>query len=793
MQVLGEGVVQTPYGARKIEDIEPGSRICDAFGGVQDVLAVRDWLDWEIWRVHFSDGTSILTSPEHLWLAWRSRTGRKSHGHARSDAFGRVHGPAAARIYETRGLLTEMEKGHRMRVPITEPAAGNFNRFKIDPYTLGVLLGDGSLVKSGVTITNHPDDIEIMGRVQQSQEMPLTLLQNKGKTAWNWRFPNATKTYGCLRQMGLLGKRAWEKSLPGGAIFAPAEWRWGLLQGLMDTDGWVEEGRGAYFTSTSPMLRDDVAALARSLGCFVTVTEKRPSYTHNGERHEGRPAWTLYIKSATPGKLFHLRRKREIAERLTPQSMAKQVVDIETDVGRMDGRCVQVDHPSGLYLADDYTVTHNSHALLMEPMRHVNVAGFSAVLFRRTTVDLRNQGGLWPESRGMYLPAGGRSRETPILEWRFPAGSTVQFAHLEHEKTAFSWQGAQVCMLGFDELTAFTAFQFWYLLSRNRSTCGVRPYVRATCNPEADSWVADLISWWIDQDTGYAIQERSGVLRWFIRLNDTLTWGDSPEDLAHHKDQRGEPIPPKSLTFIPATLEDNPKLMEVDPGYRANLMALTTVERERLLHGNWKIRPAAGLYFQRDWVDWIDARPAGTEWKWVRGWDLAATEWREGTDPDWTCGTLMGLNRQTGRLCIADHIYDRLSPHKVEQLLKETARQDNEKQATMVAIPQDPAQAGKHQVKSLSALLQGYDVRFRPASGDKITRFSPFSAQAEARNVDVVRGKWNERWFRELENFPPEEHGHDDDADSTSEAYAALIRRRGQRVAMTPPTVLIYD
>ena len=419
-----------------------------------------------------------------------------------------------------------------------------------------------------------------------------------------------------------------------------------------------------------------------------------------------------------------------------------------------------------------------SHALLMEPMRHVQVPGFSAVLFRRTTVDLRKQGGLWPESRKMYGAAGGRPRETPILEWQFPRGSSVQFGHLEHEKTADSWQGAQVCMIGFDELTHFTEYQFWYLMSRNRTTCGVRPYIRATCNPEADSWVAALIAWWIDPDTGYAIPERAGKVRYFIRLNDTLIWGDSPEDLAHHVDDRGEPIPPKSLTFIPASLDDNPALMQADPGYRANLMALTTVERERLLKGNWKIRPAAGLYFQRSWTPVIDARPAGAEWKWVRGWDLAATEWREGTDPDWTTGTLMGFNSRTNRLCVADHRFDRRTPHGVEDMLRNTASDDGK--PVVIGLPQDPAQAGKHQRRTLASLLQGYTVRFirmNKTEGNKLVRFGPFSAQAEAGNVDVVRGAWNERWFRELENFPPEEHGHDDDADSTSMAYAVLVGR----------------
>ena len=82
-------------------------------------------------------------------------------------------------------------------------------------------------------------------------------------------------------------------------------------------------------------------------------------------------------------------------------------------------------------------------------------------------------------------------------------------------------------MIGFDELTHFSRSQFLYMLSRNRSTCGVRPYMRATTNPDADSWVADFIAWWIDQDTGLAIPERSGVVRYFTTISDEVIWGDS--------------------------------------------------------------------------------------------------------------------------------------------------------------------------------------------------------------------------------------------------------------------------
>ncbi|WP_404927143.1 phage terminase large subunit [Mesorhizobium sp. ORM16] len=408
-------------------------------------------------------------------------------------------------------------------------------------------------------------------------------------------------------------------------------------------------------------------------------------------------------------------------------------------------------------------------ALLMEPLRHVANPGFGAVFFRRNLTQVRNEGGLWDESEKLYPHLSAQPRSAPDLSWTFPSGAGVSFAHLEHEKTIYNWQGSQIPLICFDELTHFSAKQFWYMLSRNRSMCGVRPYVRATCNPDADSWVAEFISWWIDQETGFAIPERAGVIRWFVRIGDTIIWADSKEELAHHVNPiDGEPIPPKSVTFIPAKLSDNALLMAADPGYLANLMAQPTVERERLLGGNWKIRPAAGLLFQRGWCEVVDAVPAGVTW--MRGWDLASTPKVEGNDPDGTAGTKIG-KLPDGRYIVGHHVKDFLSPAGVERLIKNTADADGI--STKISLPQDPGQAGKSQVTNLVKLLVGFDARATPESGDKVTRFSPFSAQAEAGNVLVLRAPWNEAWFSALEGFP--EAAHDDDADSTSRAFNALI------------------
>lgn len=403
-----------------------------------------------------------------------------------------------------------------------------------------------------------------------------------------------------------------------------------------------------------------------------------------------------------------------------------------------------------------------SWALLLEALRHcVSNAKFAAVYFRRTTTQIKNPGGLWDQSMQLYPLVGGVPSHT--LEWRWRDGGKVKFAHLEHETTKLDWHGAELPLILFDELTTFTATQFWYLLSRNRSMSGVRGYIRASCNPDADSWVATLINWWIDENSGLPIAARSGVLRWFVRQEDRLEWGDSEAEMI----RRFPGSQPMSLTFIGAKLADNPTLEQSDPGYRAKLMAMQLVERERLLNGNWRIRPSAGLYFQRHWCQVVDVAPAHMVIK--RGWDLAATAATGTNNPDWTTATLMGRSYD-GRYIVLEHRWLRGNPGEVRRFIRNTASEDGAK--VEIHLPQDPGQAGKDQRASLAAELAGYNVRFATNNGSKITRFSPFSAQAEAGNVMLLRGPWNERYLSELEAFP--EALHDDTPDSTASAFKAL-------------------
>lgn len=409
-----------------------------------------------------------------------------------------------------------------------------------------------------------------------------------------------------------------------------------------------------------------------------------------------------------------------------------------------------------------------SFALLLEPLRHVGNADFRAVIFRRTAKQIRNEGGLWDAARQIYGPLGATAKETDLL-WRFPSGATISFGAMEHEKNCYDWQGTEITYLGFDELTHFTEKQFFYLLSRNRSTSGIRPYVRATCNPDADSWVKPLIKWWIDEDAGYADPKKSGRCRYFVRDDNQLVWSGSAEELI-----KGYPDQiPKSLTFVAANITDNKLLLAKDPTYRANLAALDAVERERLLNGNWKIRPEAGAYFKRHWFNWCERDPSEIKMA-VRGWDLAATAEGEGksSNPDWTASALVARD-EVGGFTVLNVTRFRGSPGQVEQELAQVARHDGP--AVEIALPQDPGQAGKAQARHLCRLLAGYRVKARPVSGSKVTRAAAFSAQVEAGNVRLARGAWNEAFLSELEAFPAGRH--DDQLDAVVEAFNALTTR----------------
>lgn len=419
-----------------------------------------------------------------------------------------------------------------------------------------------------------------------------------------------------------------------------------------------------------------------------------------------------------------------------------------------------------------------SYGLLMNPLRHVSKTRFGAVCFRRTLKQVTNEGGLWDTASTLY-PLLGATPRVSSYEFLWPTTqSSVRFGHLEHDKNVLDWQGSQIPAMLFDEVTHFSAYQFWYMLSRNRvgnDTAVVRPYVRATCNPDPDSFVAELIAWWIGDD-GYPLLERSGVLRWFIRVADELHWASDPAEL-HQRFGYGEDVQPRSFTFIPAKLDDNQILQKLDPTYRANLLALTLIERERLLHGNWKIRASGGVIFNRanfKVMPFAEERRI-TSVRWVRAWDKAATN----AAGDWTVGVLMAeleLKDTPGKVYwVVDVIREQLGTHEREALIYKTAVADG--YHVEIAMEQEPGSSGVDAVNLSINNLAGWDARGYRSSGSKADRAQPYAAQVEAGRVYLLPAPWNEPYLQELHAFPTK-GVNDDQVDASTLAFKVLTSPR---------------
>jgi predicted phage terminase large subunit-like protein len=410
-----------------------------------------------------------------------------------------------------------------------------------------------------------------------------------------------------------------------------------------------------------------------------------------------------------------------------------------------------------------------SFSLLLEPLYHISNRDFRGIVFRRTYPQIKLQGGLWDVSAELYARVGAVANQAS-LTWTFPSGATVSFRSMEHTSDRFSYQGLQASYIAFDELSQFEPSQFWYLFSRLRSMSGIRGYIRCTTNPDCDSFLRQLLDWWIDGE-GLAIPARSGVLRWFVRIEDELHWADTREALLQ---QFGPDCDPKSLTFVPSRIFDNQVLMQRDPSYLSNLRALPLIDRRRLLDGDWNIRPRAGNFFRKQWFRIVEAAPQDTIGR-VRYWDRAATP--ISTDcpsPDASVGLLLSKTRQ-GIYVVEDVIRLHATPLAVQRAMQNAASQDGI--GTTIAFMQDPGSAGVNECQQTARALDGYYVKFGTATGDKQTRARPISAQAEAGNVVLVKGDWNDAFLRELEGFP--NAAHDDQVDALSGAHELLAAPSG--------------
>lgn len=373
-----------------------------------------------------------------------------------------------------------------------------------------------------------------------------------------------------------------------------------------------------------------------------------------------------------------------------------------------------------------------SDALLMAALMYVDVPGYAAIIFRRTYADLSLPGALIPRAHE-WLQGTDATWKDQTKTWHFPSGATLTFGYLDNANDKYRYQSSEFQFCGFDELTQFPMESYLYLFSRLRKlkTSSIPLRMRSASNPGGDGheWVKERFITSVSQGRG----------------------------------------------FIPATLDDNPYIDAVD--YNKMLDNLDHVTRRQLRYGDWDIA-VAGNKFKAEWMAGrVKSHELPDLMKAVRFWDLAATEEKPGTDPDYTAGCLLGKDKNN-TLYVIDMRRERGSPATIEKLIEETAQFDRSKYGEVgTHIEQEGGASGKFTIDQfVRRVLYGYDVHGQRVSASKILRANPVSAQMEHGNIKVVEGAWNEAFIRELVAFP-NKGVHDDQVDALSGAFSKVIGR----------------
>ncbi len=432
--------------------------------------------------------------------------------------------------------------------------------------------------------------------------------------------------------------------------------------------------------------------------------------------------------------------------------------------------------------------------------QHVDLPGYGAVIFRRVVPKLRGPGSVWSQSRKFYPALGGERVASP-MHWRFDAtDAVVEFMGMQYPGDEEDHQGKRYTGVLFEEVTEFTADQFWYLFGRiddlkataddpkGRWKSGdvlCKGHLRATCNPDASSFVRELIDWWIDED-GFAIVERAGVLRWFLRHQvkdgddkDTLLWFDTEEEAQAELDS-WPPDPddpdrrPFSLTFFPG--KPSPFMGAT---YQSRLGSLSYVKRERMKRGNWNIKEEAGTILRREWFPVVDSMPS-PPMRTVRGWDKGAVSGGDATEGAKVCT----LGEGAGWV-IMDFVSSRGTPGDRKALTWQVADADGP--AIVQCIWQDPGGAGVYEAEQAQT-----DIRKRsrhctiePATKSKLVYAESWATKAdlghrgEGPRIYVLRAPWNDDLFSEMDAFDGKDGRVDNKIDALSRAFLELDKGRG--------------
>lgn len=350
--------VLTPLGWKPMGHISQGDDVIAGDGSVTKVIATYPQGEKEIFKITFSDGSTTEATADHLWLTKTLYERNNERRYYQRNPEGNRKFSSVKTTEEISKTL-KVKGGLNHSVPLPGPIEFTKKQLPIHPWLLGALIGDACLRDTSIVFSTGddwmrnrvcnlvPEGLFLRETEEGSGDYGITATGKQGGNG-----PGSNPLLLELRQYGLLGKRSFEKSIPDDYLMSSVDDRVDLLRGLMDTDGTVSKQDGqTTLCTTSLHLANQVVGLVRSLGGIATI---RSAANCELTRHQ---AYLVEIR--TPFCPFSLPRKSALFRKRSIRSLTRYVVSVES-VGTKPAQCIAIEHPSRLYITDDFVVTHNT-------------------------------------------------------------------------------------------------------------------------------------------------------------------------------------------------------------------------------------------------------------------------------------------------------------------------------------------------------------------------------------------------------------------------------------------------
>lgn len=751
--------ILTTSGWKSMETISVGDLVYSPNGQPVEVIMVSSiQTGHDCYRVSFDDGSWIIADADHEWV---------THNHEYRKAI-RQRVPdnqltsswvshrlklSPITTIELRSTLWHDEREHNHAIPVCSPLSFSDSDLPIHPYLLGVWLGDGSSHGNGFTI-GDPEMLDILAKTcgvslhGHCRKYLYSLDEHQSERNALGQYRRVPGSFvDCLVNFGIRN----QKSIPDVYLTSSFADRLDLVRGLMDTDGTINKVGNCVFTNTNENIIRGFTFLLSSLGIKWQIRSK---ISKLGDVEHKR---VYDVSFSTHISVFYLSKKasRQACSVGRPTSYYRYVVNV-SPVDSVPVRCIVVASEDHLFLAGDRLIaTHNSSSGAQKAVAKIAAGQPGAVL----NPDFENfKISTWPEFRewipwDQVIPHQRRMGEsswfpTQPFTLSFLNGSWVICKGLKDPDSA---RGPNINWLWFDEAGRGQDIkgESWQIAIAS-VRIGPNPQAWATGTPSGkEHW---LHSFFIEQDI-----PDDALAAWSAVASDN-----------------------QLISVFFSTIEENKD--NLDPGFYASLLAAYPPGwfREQELHGAFVDRGSVlgdPKWFENHILD----QPPDDIIRWIRFWDLAATErkmgyrGRSGNDPDETVGTLLGIRRNRHDFVIADQVSGELEWDGIERIILETAKRDGP--LVKIKLEEEPGSGGKNQVAAIAKMLKTnlpgwYAATGQRPAGDKVMRANIWFSEASNGRFWLVRGKWNKPFLDQLGSFPVGRH--DDKIDSVSGARLAI-------------------